>query len=289
MPVVRANGIDIFYEDGGGAGEPVVLIHGHSVDLRMWAAQWLALRAAGLRVIRYDVRGHGRSSAPEGGYTWPVYAADLRALLDALGVATAHLVGFSMGGGIALQFALDHPQRVRSLVLIDAAVPGFAYSTDFADTVAALVEAVRAEGWPAAAERLWLPHPLFDGLRRHPATFQVVRDMVLAFPARDYLVDEPPPEGPEAIDRLAELRAPVLVLVGAEDLPDFRLAAELVAANAPHARLVVVPGAGHMLPLERPDEVNRLLRAFLRAPDAPLRGVPSDRQARERAADGRGG
>jgi len=265
MPVVRTNGIDIFYEDSGGAGEPVVLIHGHSVDLRMWPAQWLALQEAGFRVIRYDVRGHGRSSAPDTGYTWPVYAADLRALLEALGVASAHLVGFSMGGGIALQFALDHPERVRSLTLIDAAVPGFAYSADFADTIEALVEAVRAEGWPAAAERLWLAHPLFDGLRRHPATFQVVREMVLAFPARDYLLDQPEPEGPEAVDRLAELRAPVLLLVGAEDLPDFRLAAELVAVNAPHARLVVVPGAGHMLPLERPDEVNRQLLAFLRA------------------------
>jgi 3-oxoadipate enol-lactonase len=269
MPVVRANGIDIFYEDSGGAGEPVVLIHGHSVDRRMWPAQWLALRAAGLRVIRYDVRGHGRSSAPDSGYTWPVYAADLRALLDALGVAAAHLVGFSMGGGIALQFALDHPARARSLALIDAAVPGFAYSADFADTIEALVAAVRAEGWRAAAERLWLPHPLFDGLRRHPATFQAVRQLVLDFPARDYLIDQPEPEGPEATDRLAELRAPVLVLVGAEDLPDFRLAAELVAANAPHAHMVVVPGAGHMLPLERPDEINRLLLEFLRTHPHP--------------------
>ena len=252
MPVVRANGIDMFYEDSGGAGEPVVLIPGHSVDRRMWAAQWLALREAGFRVIRYDVRGHGRSSAPDTGYTWPVYAADLRALLDTLGVAAAHLVGFSMGGGVALQFALDHPARARSLALIDAAVPGFAYSAEFADTL-------------EAPERLWLAHPLFGGLRRHPATFRVVREMVLGFPARDYLVDQPEPEGPEAIDRLGELRMPLLVLVGAEDLPDFRLAAELVAANAPHARLVVVLGAGHLLPLERPDEVNRLLLEFLGA------------------------
>ncbi len=148
MPMLHANGIALYYEDGGGAGEPVVLIHGHSVDRRMWAAQWLALREAGFRVIRYDVRGHGRSSAPDTGYTWPVYAADLCALLDALGVAAAHLVGFSMCGGIALQFALDHPARARSLALIDAAVPGFAYSADFADTIEALVA---VQGWEVAA------------------------------------------------------------------------------------------------------------------------------------------
>src|SRR5579884_790829 len=105
MPAVHANGIDIYYEDTGGEGAPVVLIHGHSVDLRMWPAQVLALREAGYRVVRYDVRGHGRSSVPNEGYTWPVYAEDLRALLDTLDIGKAHLVGFSMGGGIALQFA----------------------------------------------------------------------------------------------------------------------------------------------------------------------------------------
>lgn len=263
MPTIRANGIAIYYEDTGGDGDPVVLIHGHSVDLRMWTAQTRALVEAGYRVISYDVRGHGRSAAPDEGYNWPVYAEDLRWLLDALGVGSAHPAGFSMGGGIALQFALDHPRRTRSLTLVDTAVPGFAYSEDFATTVAALVAAVRADGWRSAAERLWLPHPLFDGLRRHPAAFAAVREMVMQFPARDYLVEPAAPAGPEAIARLGELRAPVLVLVGAEDLEDFRLAAELVAANAPRARLAVVPGCGHLLPLECPAELNRRLLAFL--------------------------
>jgi 3-oxoadipate enol-lactonase len=268
MPIVRANGIGIYCEDSGGDGEPVVLIHGHSVDMRMWPAQTLALREAGYRVVRYDVRGHGRSDAPDEGYSWPVYAEDLRCLLDALDIGTAHLVGFSMGGGIALQFALDHPGRTRSLTLIDAAVPGFAYSDAFAATIEALVEAVRAVGWRAAAEQLWLTHPMFDGLRRHPAAFDVVRDIVLDFRARDYLVEASEPEEPEAIARIEELRPPALVLVGEEDLEDFRLAADVVTANAPRARLEVVRGAGHMLPLERPGEVNRRLLAFLANTDS---------------------
>ena len=264
MPTITANGIETYYEDTGGTGEPAVLIHGHGVDLRMWAAQVPVLRAAGYRVVTYDVRGHGRSSVPEGGYHWPAYVEDLRALLDSLGTATAHLIGFSMGGGIALQFALDHPSRTCSLTLIDSTVPGFAYSEAFAATVEGLVEAVRAEGWRAAAERLWLTHPLFEGLRRHPGLFERVREMVLAFPARDYLVEPEEPARPEAIERLAELRVPTLVMVGEEDLEDFRLAAELVAANVPAAQLEVVPAAGHMLPLERPDELNRRLLGFLR-------------------------
>ncbi len=268
MPAVRANGVEIYYEDTGGDGEPVVLIHGHSVDLRMWPAQTFALREAGYRAIRYDVRGHGRSAIPDTGYTWPVYAEDLRSLLDLLDVGAAHVVGFSMGGGIALQFALDHPGRTRSLALVDAAVPGFAYSDEFAARIEALVEAVRAEGWRSAAERLWLTHPLFDGLRRHPAAFDVVRDLVLQFPARDYLIEPEEPEGPEALDRLSDLRPPLLVLVGEDELVDFLLAAQLVAANAPRAHLEVVPGSGHMLPLEQPAAFNRLLLDFLADPPA---------------------
>jgi pimeloyl-ACP methyl ester carboxylesterase/N-acetylglutamate synthase-like GNAT family acetyltransferase len=268
MPTVRANGLDIHYEDTGGTGAPVVLIHGHSVDLRMWPAQALALRAAGFRVIRYDVRGHGESSAPAGGYTWPVYAADLGALLDVLALPPVHLAGFSMGGGIALQYTLDHPERVLSLTLIDATVPGYAYSDEFTDTIEQLVASVRAEGWRRSAERLWLPHPMFNGIRRRPAAFQILRELVLDFPARDYLVDPPEPEPPEAVDRLGELRRPVLVMVGADDLLDFLLCARLVALNAPRARLEVIADAGHVTPLERPDEVNRLLLEFLADPEA---------------------
>lgn len=275
MPLAHVNGIDTYYEDTGGDGEPVVLIHGHSIDLRMWPSQTLALREAGYRVLRYDVRGHGRSDVPDSGYSWPVYAEDLVCLLDILDIGAAHLVGFSMGGGIALQFALDHPGRTKSLTLIDPAAPGFAYSDDFAATIEALVEAVRAHGWREAAESVWLNHPMFDGLRRHPAAFEVVRDIVLEFRAQDYLVDAEEPGGPEAIERLDELRPPLLVLTGEDDLEDFRLAAELVAGNAPRARLETVPGAGHMLPLERPAEVNKRLLAFLQDPESvPSRPPP---------------
>ncbi len=284
MPVAAVNGISVAYEDSGGAGVPVVLIHGHSVDLRMWPRQYLALREAGYRVIRYDVRGHGRSSVPDSGYTWPVYSADLRALLDHLDVARTHIAGFSMGGGIALQFALDNPGRVLSVVLIDAAVPGYTYSDAFASTIEDLVSAVRSEGWRSAAPRLWLTHPMFAGLRRHPAMFDVIQDLVLAFPARDYLADPPEPEGAEVVERLSDLRPPVLVMVGAEDLDDFLLSAQLVAMNVPRARLEIVPGAGHMLPLERPQETNRRLLAFLSDPDAATAPPPVDVQVRAAAA-----
>jgi 3-oxoadipate enol-lactonase len=275
MPYLNTNGIVTYFEDSalaGASGPPVVLIHGHSVDLRLWDEQVPALTAAGYRVIRYDVRGHGRSTAPPTGYTWEDYAADLCDLLDQVNVEAAHVVGLSMGGGIALQFALDFPTHVLSLTLVDSALPGFTYSDEFSRQIEALVAAVRTESLSAegasprsAFERLWLTHPLFDGLRRFPDRFQRLREMVLAYPAADYR-EGAVPAGyvPAVINRLQEIAAPALVLVGEMDIPDFHLVTDILAENLPHARKLVLPDCGHVSPLEQPQAFNEALIAFLR-------------------------
>jgi len=263
LPHVNTNGIVTFYEDTG-QGPAVVLVHGHSADLRLWDLQAPALVDAGHRVIRYDVRGHGRSTAPATGYTWENYALDLRDLLDRIDVARAHVVGLSMGGGIALQFALDFPERVSSLVLVDSALPGFDYSPEFAGAIEELVAAVRAEGSRAAFERLWLTHPLFDGVRRFPERFELIRTMALAYAAADYYDETPhtPPER-QAVDRLAELQAPTLVLVGELDVPDFQITTEVLAGNIADARLQVIADSGHIPALEQPEAFNRALLEWL--------------------------
>ncbi len=283
MPHLYTNGIVTYFEDSalaGASGPAVVLVHGHSVDLRIWDEQAPALSAAGFRVVRYDVRGHGRSMAPPTGYTWEDYAADLGDLLErlnlegpeeeSLGVDRAHVAGLSMGGGIALQFALDHPDRVLSLTLVDSALPGFTYSDEFSRQIEELVAAVRAEGPRAAFERLWLTHPLFDGLRRFPDRFQRVREMALAYTAADYREGAlPAGYAPAVIDRLNEITAPALVVVGELDIPDFRLTADVLAENLPNARQLLLPNCGHVPPLEQPDAFNDALVAFLRDVSSP--------------------
>jgi pimeloyl-ACP methyl ester carboxylesterase len=272
MPYATTGDILTYYRDESPAppsarrGTPVVLIHGHSADLRLWEPQVPVLLGAGYRVVRYDVRGHGRSSAPATGYDWEHYLADLRALLDHLRVERAHLAGISMGGAIALQLALEEPGRVASLTLLDSALPGFAYSPQFEEDIERLREAVRADGPRAALERHWLTHPIFESVRRHPERFAALRRMVLDYPAADYLdeAEYAPPERP-AIERLREVQAPALVVVGGRDLPDFRIIAHVLAENLPRARKLVVPDAGHLPSLERPEEVNATLLSFLAA------------------------
>jgi 3-oxoadipate enol-lactonase len=264
MPHASTNDIATFYEEAG-HGPPVLLIHGHTLDLRMWDAQVGPLADAGYRAIRYDVRGHGRSEAPATGYTYQNYSLDLRDLLNCLHIDTpAHLVGLSMGGGIALQFAVDHRQRVASLVVVDSTVPGFDYSPEYAEAVEELVRVARSDGPRAALDQVWLPHPLFDGIRRFPDRFDSLKRIVLAYPARDYL-DETEYSQPEwqVIDRLDDIGAPTLVLVGEQDLPDFRLIAEILAANIATARLEVIADAGHLLNLEQPEAFNEALLRFL--------------------------
>jgi pimeloyl-ACP methyl ester carboxylesterase len=276
MPHTYTNGIVTFYEDSG-EGPAVVLIHGYGGDLRLWDEQVPALVQGGYRVIRHDVRGHGRSMIAPDGYTYENYSADLRDLLDrinverpaaeSLNLEAAHLVGLSMGGGIALQFAVDHPRRALSLTLVDSTLPGFTYGQDANGRIEALMEAVRTQGAHAALENVYLRHPFFDGIRRVPQQFNRVREIVLAFQAPDMREGSRPPDyRPDLTERLAEIAAPTLIVLGEHDIPDFHLIADILAENIPHARLHVIPDCWHLPPVEKAEEFNRLLLDFLRNP-----------------------
>lgn len=268
MTFAPTRDVSTYYEERG-SGPAVLLIHGHAADRRLWERQAPALARAGYRAVCYDVRGHGRSSIPLSGYTWEEYSADLRALLDTLGIARAHLVGLSMGGGIALQFAVEHSARVLSLVLIDSALPGFGYSEEMESAIEELRDAVRREGVLQAFERIWLAQPMFDGVRRFPEHFARLREMALSYPAADYLEDTEytPPER-QLVERLGEVSVPTLVLVGELDVPDFQLIADVLAENIAGAEKQVVADAGHVPPLEQPEQVNRLLVEFLGRSDS---------------------
>jgi 3-oxoadipate enol-lactonase len=255
-----ADGGQLRYSTAG-TGQPVVLIHGLGLDASMWEPQW-RLIAQEFRAIRYDIRGFGSSTLPAGPYS---HADDLLALLDFLNARPAHVVGLSMGGRVALQIALEHPDAVRSLTLIDPALDGFSWSEGWTRQMKA-IQAMARTGDLETAKQLWLAHELFGPARRDPQLAPQLKAMVEGYSAWHWCNSDPVRRGSSpAIRELARVSHRTLVLVGELDLADFQAIARHLAADIPRATLHTVAGAGHMANMEAPDAVNDLLLAHLRS------------------------
>jgi len=231
---VDVKGGRLAYERAG-TGPPLVLLPGLGLDEQLWADVALLL-AAEFDTIRLQPRGHGRSSRPDGPY---VHADDVARALDGLGIAAAHLAGHSQGGAIALDLALAHPARVRSLALVDSGLDGHAWSPAWRD-------AFRADTWRA---QLFATRPELA-----PRV-----DAMLARWTRPSGRNQARPLAPRAATRLGTIRVPTLVVVGERDLPDFLLIARTLAREIAGARLVTLADAGHLAPLEAPESVAALI------------------------------
>jgi len=239
-----------------GEGEPLVLIHGGNLDLRMWDGQF-DLLAERFRVVRYDVRGFGQSTPAD-----VEHAAheDLLALLDHLEIERAHIVGLSLGGRIAVDFALANPDRVGDLVLAGPGLSGWRFTP--APWHDKLREAARAGDLVAIAEA-WLESDYMAPAMEHPELAERLRTITLENDdlwLRDF---RERPLDPPAVERLEDLQAPVLLILGDRDVPDIHRIVELLEQKVPGARKVVVEGAGHMVNMERPEEFNRAVLEFL--------------------------
>lgn len=255
--LVAVNGTELFVTVEG-RGRPVVLLHGGFMDSSMWAPQMEALRSE-FQVIRIDLRGYGNSpKAPE------PYSAenDVAAVLDHLRVKQAAVVGLSMGGGLAIDFALTHPERVRALLLAEPGLSGWEWSADVSGTMMRVAEAFKKGGRAAAIDAM-LQQPVFATARARPAAYATIREQL----ERNFSMDAAPMKMPRplAVDRLPEIRVPVLVLVAEQGGPDARRIAQRIAEEVPNARSVTVPDTGHMINLEQPAAFNRLALEFLRA------------------------
>ena len=256
------NGTELRYEVAG-RGEPLVLVHAGITDGRMWEAQVDAF-SRHYRTIRYDLRGFGRSPMVEGPYS---HHADLRALLDALEVDRAILVGCSMGGGAVLDFALENPGRAAALVLVGSAVGGLEFEEEKPKEWDELVAADEAGDLERVSElevRMWV-----DGPRRGPGVVDpAVRDLVRGMNLialrneATQLGEELEPEVPAA-SRLSQIQAPTLVIVGDEDRARTLAAADLLESGLSDARKTVMSGTAHLPNMERPEEFNRLVLDFL--------------------------
>jgi pimeloyl-ACP methyl ester carboxylesterase len=248
------NGTTLYYEVAG-EGHPVVLLHGGNLDLRMWDMQFAEF-SRNYRVIRYDVRGFGRSAMAEGPYQ---SHEDLRALLDHLAVEQAHLVGLSLGGRIAIDFALEYPERVSALVLAGPGLSGFEFSAS--EWWGPIGDAIQAGDSVRAAE-LWLESPYMAPAMEQPELAARLRTLAVENSSMWLRENTEVPLSPPAMGRIAELSAPTLLILGRLDVPDIHQIAELLSTGISGAWGVVIQGAGHMVNMERPEQFNRVVLEF---------------------------
>jgi pimeloyl-ACP methyl ester carboxylesterase len=242
-----------------GEGLPVVLVHGTALDRRMWEPQ--DPLSSRWQLLSLDLRGFGRSSQPgDAPYT---HADDVAAFLDALGIARAAVIGFSLGGRVAAQFAVAQPDRLAALVLIDAALDGVEFGPELSALFASLGSMALERGMSVAIEH-WLACGLFERARRNPALEVTLQRIVGEFDGAPWLRPNPVVKPlPPTLSRLGEIRAPTLVLVGEHDHADFRRIARVYADGIAGAEFAVVPGAGHVSNMEAPAWVNARIEEFL--------------------------
>ena len=250
-----------------GTGPSIVLMHAAIADLRSWDAMVPGLVSAGFRVVRYDYRAFGRSTTDDVDFS---NRSDLLAVLDAFGISRAALVGNSRGGQIAVDTAIEFPERVVAVVGVGAGLGGF----EGQPTPEELTIFDESERLESAAEpdveaiadldvRVWVDGPGQPVDRVDAAIREAVRAMDLPLYAPGRVRGRPIVLEPVANDRLGDLRCPVLAVAGGLDFSDVAQTALRLEAAAPHARAVLWPDVAHMIGMEAPNRLNALISDFL--------------------------
>lgn len=271
MPKANVNGIEIAYEVYG-EGFPLVLAHGYVASKEMWDAQ-IGPFSERYRVVVYDARGHGETEAPpvdDAGYTLDTLVDDQKALMDHLGIEEAHVGGLSLGGMIAMRFALKFPKAVRALLLCDTS-PGMNTEGQWAANRQALEGVVRSQGVMGAMRGL----AQASGLSREnpPPDIAAFVQRIERMPADGFLgIARAVGEAPSVLERLGEITAPTLILTGDTDF--FRDASQQMHQRMPGARFALIHGSPHGTCLWQAEKFTSAVLDFLADVDAgkPVEG-----------------
>lgn len=246
--------------DGAGGDAPwLTFSNSHATDLHLWDAQ-ASLFARDFRILRYDTRGHGDTQASPGTYDMAQLAADVVALWDALGIDASHVIGLSLGGTTGLELAARYAERVLSLVACDCRHTA---TPEFAAAWAPRIALAQEQGMSALVEptiERWFTAPYRAAA---PPDLERVRDMIRNTSVEGYIGCARALTGIDSIDRLGDIRCPVLAIGGAFDPPAPPALMADMAARIRDARHEVIADAAHMSHLEQPGTFNRALASFL--------------------------
>jgi 3-oxoadipate enol-lactonase len=256
MPTVQLNTIQLYYEIHG-AGQPLVFIHGLGSSTRDWETQ-VSEFSKSYQVITFDLRGHGQSDKPAGPYDMAMFSADLAGLVQTLGIGAAHVVGLSLGGAVALQFALDYPAHIKTLTIVNSA-PTLGDPAHARQEVERRVSIVQQLGMRAMGEALsqnLFPRPEQASLREIFVERWAENDPEAYTHATRSML------GWDVTDRLSALQCPTLVIAADQDYSPVAVK-EAYVKRIPNAQLVVMADAHHAVPMEQPEQFNTVLRRFL--------------------------
>lgn len=266
MPRIEANGIEFYYElHGPEDGEVLVLSNGVLMSTASWVLQQADF-SKDYRLLLYDCRGMWQSDHPPGPYTMELHAEDLAALLDALDIEAAHIAGTSYGAEISMVFALNFPERTRTLIVASA--------VSYLDPVLRgmtenWILAARAKdpdqlflaSYPLIFFGPWIEHnqPILKEARKRyeKLDYDAFLELLLCFSHLDIT------------DRLNKIAAPCLVVVGEDDILKPRRYSEIIAREIPNAELIILPNAAHAMMWEQPGAINGSLLGFLARHSAP--------------------
>ena len=264
MPIVNINGVDLNYEVTG-QGEAVVFLHGYTGSTQDWANQ-VPVLSPKYQVIALDHRGHGKSAAPsrEEEYSVPIFADDVFRLLRLLTIRKCCLVGHSLGGFIALEFALEHQDMLAALALVDTSSGQFARDPNYTRLRQKLDELARSQGMEAAFEYDAANNPRrIERFQKHPELKEIARQRMLMTSVDGYIyISRSIGEWRSVTSRLPEIRVPTLICWGDEDSP-FTEAIQTLKRGIADSELVTVKGVGHSPHEEAPDVFNEALLRFL--------------------------
>ena len=263
----EVNGVRLYYEIGG-EGSDLVFVHAGCADSRMWDEQF-SIFVDDYRALRYDMRGYGKSSL---GPTSFSNRDDLYNLLEILDIQQAHFVACSMGSLAVTDFALEHPEKVKSLVLVSPILSGYQYQGLPPQPVLEMIEARKAGKLEQAAElqaQIWADGPKRISDQSNREVHESVRQMSLdslrlqadLIRQTTFLIEEP--LNPPAIERLEQIKVPTLVIVGDLDDDSEVEIAEVLTTRIKGAMEVIIKEGAHLPNMEKPEEFNRVVLDFL--------------------------
>lgn len=257
MPTLHTNGINLKYDEQG-QGEPLLFLHGLGSQGEDWGFQ-VPFFASHYRVVTVDLRGHGESDKPAGPYSVSMMADDVVGLLDALKIESAHIVGLSMGGMIAFQLVVDRPERVRSMVIVNSG-PALV-ARGLGEWLRIQQRLLLARLFGPSRTGVFLSKRLFPKPDQEAIREQFVERWALNDPDA-YLAALRAIVGWSVMERIGEIRCPVLVISGDRDYTPQDVK-EAYTARIPGAQFLVVEDSGHATPVDQPDVFNKSVLKFL--------------------------